>query len=414
MIWRLSWRYIFSARRDAFLVVVVRMAVVGIALGVAALVVVLSVMRGFHKELLKSMMQMESHVSVLGPRGQQFWEAPRALVQALRQHQDVERVVPLMATQGAFMHERSIRGVNVRGVFQEDMSQEPMVWHLRRKDFHGDDLPMGDAIVGFALARDMGVRIGDTLELVLPQAYTTLLGMMPVVVPVRVAGVTETKYYIADANTVLVSAAFCARMMHACPEHVQRLDVYARDPEQLEGIVSLLRQQNIAPERIHLWWSRHAAFIQTLQVERLVMTIILTLMILVAGFNVVSGLMMFVRDKRYDTALLRLMGYPKEKVSALYMLSGLIMAMGGVLIGLVVGVLVCVYIEPIRRGIEYIFNVDLFKEEFYMLGQVPADCSVDLVISIAGVSLLVSVLSVWFPARKAAKQSPLECLRYET
>lgn len=414
MIWRLSWRYIFSAQRDAFLVVVVRMAVIGISLGVAALVVVLSVMRGFHRELLSSMMQMESHVSVTGPQGQQFWPVPEELMQALRQHASVERLVPLVATQGAFMHAGDIRGVNVRGVFLDDMSQEPMMQHIRRKEFTGENIPMGSAVVGVVLMRDMGVRVGDTMDLVLPQAYTTLLGVMPVVVPVRIAGATETKHYIADANTVLVSAPFCAHMMHAPPEHIQRLDIYAHDPERLDDIVETLKEHDVTAERVHLWWSRHAAFIQTLQVERLVMTIILTLMILVAGFNVVSGLMMFVRDKRHDTALLRLMGCAKEKVAALYMLSGLMMSMGGVLSGLLLGVMVCAYIEPIRRGIEYIFNVDLFKEEFYMIGQVPADCSADLVASIAGVALLVSIFSVYFPARKAAKQSPLECLRYET
>ena len=321
--------------------------------------------------------------------------------------------MPLTFGQGAFVRSGVLRGMNVRGVSMRDMGCEPMIQDLREQEFKGAHVPVGGAVIGVVCARELGVQVGDTLDLILPHAYETMVGVVPMIVPVRIVGIAETRYYLTDANTVLVHEDFGARILRVPKPLVHRLDIYARTPEHLDGICRCLEDNGVHKVRVHVWYERHASFIQTLQVERLVMTIILTLMILVAGFNVVSGLMMFVRDKRYDTALLRLMGCPRYKVASLYMSAGSLIAMGGVVTGVILGVVICAYIEPIRRGIEKVFQVDLFKEEFYMLGQVPADCGVDLVFTIAGIALCVSMVAVWFPARRAAKQSPLECLRYE-
>jgi len=413
MIGRLAWRYIFSSQRDRFLVVVVRMAFVGIAVGIAALIVVLSVMRGFHKELLNSIVQTESHVSVLMPYGEKSWEPSQQLLQSLAEHEDVVRVLPIMVGQGAFMQAGGMRAVNIRGVAAADLDHEIMMqkWREQRKE----EVVLEDhgALIGKNLARDLGVCVGDVVEMVLPQMYTTLMGTVPAIVPVRIAGIVDTKYYMLDTNTVLISGRFGAQIFHTPIHHVHRLDVYVRNPEQLERVRRALEKHHIPASQVSLWFARHASFIQTLQVERVVMTIILTLMILVTGFNVVSGLMMFVRDKRYDTALLRLLGYSSRHMTRLYLASGLMIAMGGVCVGIVLGVLVCANIDSMRRAIESLFQVDLFKEEFYMLGQVPADCGADLIVSIAGVALCVCFCAVWFPARRAAKSQPLECLRYE-
>ncbi len=407
MILTLAWRYILSKNRDPFLVMVVRIAFGGIALGVAALIVVLSVMRGFHQELIDRIVQAEGHIKIGGDIEKRQWIPHKNLLEALHSHPDIVRVAPVIEGRGAFMFDGVMMGVDIRGGDREVLSKESMI----TAEWDSTHMSDNGCVMTAAMAGWLGVIPGDEVELFLPRVHNTMLGVIPLVIPLKVCDVIANQKR-SHASTILVLDDFARKMLDMPNGSFHMVDLFVRDPENMDHIIQFLKDKGIQTSCIHTWKSRNKTFIETLNVERKVMGIILTFIILIAGFNVISGLMMFVRDKRYDAALLRLLGFSASYVQRIYLTAGMVIAMSGVLVGEFVGWLICYYIEEIRRFVEYIFKVDFFKEEFYMLAQVPADCTAELLITVALTSFALAFFSVLLPAMRASRHGPMECFRY--
>ncbi|MBK8909639.1 MAG: lipoprotein-releasing ABC transporter permease subunit [Rhodospirillales bacterium] len=403
-------RYLRSRRREGFISVIAWFSLLGIALGVGTLIVVMAVMNGFRQELLSRILGLNGHLSVLAqPAGIADYDVLAGRIIGLP---GVIAVNPLVQGQVMITAAGQARGALVRGVRRHDIEERDL---LADKITPGalDALERGEGVIlGSRLAENLGVIAGDEVTLISPQGRTTALGTVPRVRRYKVAGTFQIGMYEYDSN-ILFAPLEAAQTFFQMPGRVSHLEVFLDDADKAPALAPRLAKA-LGPEyRIYDWQRANSGYFTALQVERNVMFLILTLIILVAAFNVISSMIMLVKDKGRDIAILRTMGATRGMILRIFLIAGASVGVIGTAVGFAGGVAFAANIETLRQWIGALTGTDLFSAEIYFLSQLPAEIDPLEVALVVAMALLLSFAATLYPSWRAARIDPAEALRYE-
>ena len=408
--WLLALRYLRARRKEGFISVIAGFSFIGIMLGVATLIIVMSVMNGFRKELFDKILGLNGHMLVR-PLGRDFTDY-QDVASRIKSVQGVTHVLPIVEGQGLATSAVASNGVFVRGVREDDLKGlEGVSSKIRYGTLDGFDTAGGVAI-GTRLANALGLQMGDEVTLVAPRGAATPFGTAPRVKRYPIAAIFEIGMSEYDATIAFLPLGEAQKFFNL-PDAAQVVEVLIDNPDRLDEMRPLVMAAAGDEMSITDWRQRNATFYNTLQVERNVMFMILTLIVLVAALNIISGMIMLVKDKGRDIGILRTMGATKGAVMRVFFITGASIGIVGTLAGLILGVVVCANIEEIRQGISWLTTTELFPSQVYFLSRMPAEMDAGEVTSIVIMALTLSILATLYPSWRAARLDPVEALRYE-
>ena len=408
--WMLALRYLRAKRQESFISVISGFSLVGIALGVATLIIVMSVMNGFRHELLKSILGLNGHVTVQASDGLLLRDFD-ALTGKLRAVPGVTRAAPVVDGQVMASQNGVNSGVLVRGLHPADLKSLTLVSSTLSQDaLRGFD--SGDeVIIGAGLARKMGIRVGGSITLIAPKGNVTPFGTTPRIKTYKVSGTFKVGMTQYDTSFIFMPLNE-AQLFFNSEGGVTSIEVMVTDPDNDLAMLPALQQVLDRNNRLVPWQETNSSFFEALQVERNVMFLILTLIILVAALNIVSGLIMLVKDKSGDIAVLRTMGASRGAVMRVFLIAGASIGVVGTLLGFVIGVVFCANIESIRQGLSRLTGTTLFDPTIYFLSKMPAELDAGEVTAVVVMALTLTLLATLYPSWRAAKLDPVEALRY--
>ena len=396
-------------KRDGFLSFISGISTAGIALGVAALIVVLSVMNGFQKDVRDRMLSVLSHIEITSPDGLANWES---LAQTVAGQPHVIGVAPMVSSQGLLTRDNVMRGVSIRGILP---SEEGRVSDLPKQFVAGnvDSLQPGSfgVALGAQLASMVGAHVGDRINMIVPESDLTPAGAMPRMRTLQVVGIIDSGHYEYDSSLAVMNWKDAAALLRIHdPSGLRvKVDDMQRAPEVAMQLAEVVPQD--------LWitdWSRsNRNWFAAVQTEKKMMFIILTLIIAVAAFNLVSTLVMTVNEKQADIAILRTMGASPGLIQRIFLVQGLAIGLLGSMAGIGLGLLIALNIDVIVPAIEAIFRVRFLPRDVYFISELPSDVRLHDVVTVGLMAFGLSVLATLYPSRRAAKVQPAEALRYE-
>ena len=411
---QIGWRYTRAGRatrRNGFISFISGASMLGIALGVAALIIVLSVMNGFQKEVRDRMLSVISHVDVFAPNGQAVDDWQRIARDALR-HPQVVGAAPYVAAQALVARGDEMKGAMIRGVLPEE---EPKVTPLaaQLKDGPLARLVPGEwgIVLGSELARMLGVSEGDKVTVVSPSGQMTPAGIVPRLKQMTVVGIFNAGHYEYDSALALMHLDDAAKLFRVGgPTGVQ---LRLKDVHEARLVASQLSTQLTGDLYINDWTHTNANWYAAVQLEKRMMFIILTLIVAVAAFNLVSTLVMTVTDKRADIAILRTLGASPGSIMGVFMVQGALSGFFGTFGGLALGLLVAFNIDVIVPALEALFNTSFLPGSIYVISRMPSDPQAGDIVPIVVISLLLAFLATLYPSWRASRVKPAEALRYE-
>lgn len=418
--WRIAWRYMRARRKEGGVSTIVWYALIGIALAVGTLIVVMSVMQGFRTEFTSRILGAEGHVNFYPRVTYQDGRAIRDVTEyddlaaRIAAVPGVIRAAPMIERQALLTHQQNNAGVVVRGMRLEDVKNLPWVANPEEKDGDLENYGQGIAI-GWGVARELGVRAGDRVTMILPNGMTTPFGMAPKQKTFEVAYVFRVGRSDVDRTRVYMP-------FDVAQEYFNRAGV----ADQVEAVVTTPdalgtgSDLDVALARAAgaryvpwTWKDANGAFLSALDMERSTMFLILSLVVLIAAMNIVSGLVMLVKNKGRDIGILRTMGLTQGAILRVFFLCGAGIGTLGTIIGVIAGVLFVLNIDPIFDAVDFIVGGGVWNPEVRLLSRFPTDLTWPVVAKAAGMALLLSFAVTWFPARRAARLDPVEALRYE-
>ena len=406
----IAMRYLRARREEGFISVIAGFSLAGIALGVGTLIVVMSVMNGFRAELMSRILGLNGHLGVRAASGS--LEDFDSLAERLRAIPGVVSVTPLVEGQVMATANGVAGGALVRALRPGDLKARRAIAEGIERGSLDDFQGRSAVLVGDSFARRYGLAPGSKLRLISPETSTTAFGTMPRTKTYKVAAIFDVGMFQYDNGFVFMTLDAAQRHFRT-GQAVTQLEVFLDDPEDVDGIKPRIRGQTERKLRLIDWQRSNAAFFNAIEVERNVMFLILTLIILVAAFNIVSSLIMLVKDKGSDIAILRTMGASRAAVMRIFLLAGASIGVVGTLIGFALGLAFASNIETIRGWLEALSGTDLFAAEIYFLSQLPSRVEADDVLFVVALSIALSLLATLYPAWRAARLDPVEALRYE-
>ncbi|MGV3493834.1 MAG: lipoprotein-releasing ABC transporter permease subunit [Ramlibacter sp.] len=409
----LGWRYTRAGRatrRNGFISFISGVSMLGIALGVAALIIVLSVMNGFQKEVRDRMLSVVSHIEIYGPGGGTLEDPARTAAEAKR-NPEVVAAAPFVAAQSLLARGEDMRGTIVRGI---DPQLEPQVTDLAATAHSTlEKLVPGqfNVVLGAELARNMGVREGDSVTIIAPGGQVTPAGVVPRIKQMTVVGTFDSGHFEYDSGLVLLHWEDAARIFRLEGPTGVRLKL--RDLHQAREVAAQLSTQLTGDFLIRDWTRQNRTWFAAVQLEKRMMFIILTLIIAVAAFNLVSTLVMTVTDKRADIAILRTLGASPSSIMGIFVVQGAAVGVIGTLSGLLLGLLVAVNIDVIVPALERALNASFLPQDIYLISRMPSDPQAADIVPIAVISLVLAFVATLYPSWRASRVNPAEALRYE-
>ena len=410
----LGWRYTRAGRatrRNGFISFISGVSMLGIALGVAALIIVLSVMNGFQKEVRDRMLSVVSHIEIFAPGGAALPDVARTLQEA-RANPAVVAAAPFVAAQALLARGEDMKGALVRGI---DPAREPEVTDLLA-GAQGDTLAQlvpgaFRVVLGGELARMLGVRAGDVVTLIAPTGQVTPAGVVPRLKQMQVAGTFDSGHYEYDSTLVLLH--------HEDAERIFRLEgptgirLKLRDLHQAHAVAQELAHSLSGDLRIRDWTQQNRTWFAAVQLEKRMMFIILTLIVAVAAFNLVSTLVMTVQDKRADIAILRTLGASPRSIMGIFVVQGAMVGVIGTLAGLLLGLGIALNIDVIVPAIERLLSASFLPKDIYLISRMPSDPQSADIVPVGVISLVLAFVATLYPSWRASRVNPAEALRYE-
>ena len=407
----MAMRYLRARRQEGFISVIAGFSLLGIALGVATLIIVMAVMNGFRAELLGRILGLNGHMTVFaqsGPLGD-FDH----VTQELRGVPGVVSATPLVEGQVMATSKGSAGGALVHGMRPEDLKALTLlssrIVQGSLADFQGDDA----AVIGLRMAQRFGISVGDRVTLISPQGNATVFGTMPRLRAYKVVALFNVGMYEYDSSFIYVPLAAAQSFFQLSPQQVTGIEIRVQDPDRVfEERLAIARALGNSV-RILDWQQANSSYFNAVMVERNVMFLILTLIIVVAAFNIISSMIMLVKDKSADIAILRTMGASRGAILRIFFLAGTSVGVIGTFTGFVLGLVFCANIETIRQWLQSLTGTQLFSPEIYFLSQLPAKVDPAEVAQVVIMALALSILATIYPSWRAARLDPVEALRYE-
>jgi len=411
----IAFRYLRARRKEGFISVTAIFSFLGIMLGVATLIVVMAVMNGFRAELMDRILGINAHLSVSMIDSSPIKDFDIHL-ETIQKVPGIRRAAPVVLGQVLATAGEHHTGAMVRGIRYEDIKNKPVLsdavvrGRLWNKD---DDYERANSvIIGVGMARMMNLRVGDTITLLSPNSTNTLFGQMPRVKDYEIVGIFDVGMIEYDSATIFMPLS-AAQTYFRYRDSITSFEVDAVDQSQIPHIADRILSSAKLPFRLTDWQQANSQFLQSLKVERTVMFLILSLIIMIAAFNIISGLVMLVTGKKKEIAVLRAMGATRHTIMRIFFLCGAAIGVCGTAFGVLLGVGFALNIQTIRAWIESSFGVELFPAGVYFLSQLPVDLRNDDVLNVVILSLGLSLLAPLFPSWKASRTEPAEGLRYE-
>src|SRR5580693_6506152 len=408
--WMLSLRYLRSRRREGFISVIAGFSFVGIMLGVATLIIVMAVMNGFRHELFDKMLGLNGDL-LIQAQNSPFtdWDVVADRVSKV---EGVHVAAPIVDGQALASSPYSAAGVLVRGIRGSDLERlSSIARNIKRGTLDGFDQGQGVAI-GSRLAEQLSLQAGDNISIITPHGDATPFGMAPRAKTYKVAAIFEIGMSEYDGTFVFMPLSQAQGFFNHARD-VSAIEVFTGDPESVDRLRPLVAEAAGRPVHVADWRETNATFSNALKVERNVMFLILTLIVLVAALNIVSGLIMLVQDKAREIAILRTMGATQGAIMRIFLITGAMIGFVGTAVGLALGLLVAHNVEPIRQGLSWLTGANLFPSEFYFLSQLPSRVETTDVLAVVAMALILSLAATIYPSWRAAKLDPVEALRYE-
>ncbi|HIP78184.1 MAG TPA: lipoprotein-releasing ABC transporter permease subunit [Kiloniellaceae bacterium] len=403
-------RYLRARKQEGTVSLIAAFSILGIAIGVAALIIVMAVMNGFREELLSRILGVNGHLTVYADGGgiQGFDDVTTRLLAV----EGIATATPQIQGQVMVTVQGAATGALVRGMRREDIQARPILADNIIAGSLDDYSADGGVLMGYRLARQLGLRVGDSVRLVAPQGTTTVVGTVPRMKTYRVAALSDVQMYEYD-NSFIYMPLEAAQLFFRLPEAVNALEIFVGHPDEaLEARYDL--QQTLGPGfRTVDWQQTNASFFNAIQVERNVMALILSLITIVAALNVISGQTMVVKDKGRDIAILRTMGATRGMILRIFLLSGASTGVIGTVTGFALGLAFAANIETLREGLQNLTGRTIFDPEIYFLSRLPAVVDPAEVVVVVIFALALSFLAPLYPAWRAARLDPVEALRYE-
>jgi lipoprotein-releasing system permease protein len=408
--WMVALRYLRARRAQGFVSVIAGFSFLGISLGVATLIVVMSVMNGFHIELMSKIIGVNGHVFLQGA------ETPLndydEVIDRVSKVPGMKVALPIIEGAAGVSSLYQQSGALVRGVRERDIKRLPGVAeNVRLGTLDGFDAAEGVAI-GQKLAENLGVRIGDRISLLTARGAQTPFGVTPRIKAYPVVAIFQIG--VSEFDGIFVFMPFEeAQLFFNKEEEATLIEAFVDDPENMNVMRARLDKAVGRPMIMTDWRQRNRSFFEALKIERTVMFLILTLIVLVAALNIISGLTMLVKDKGRAIAILRTMGATRGAIMRVFLITGSAIGIAGTLAGFALGLVVAHNLEPLRQSLNRLLGLNLFDPNFYFLSRLPSVVVTSDVVLIVTLALTLSLLATIFPAWRAAKLDPVEALRYE-
>ena len=403
-------RYLRARRREGFISVIAGFSLLGIGLGVATLIIVMSVMNGFRGELLSRVLGLNGHIVVQG-KGSSL-VGYDAVAEAVAKVPGVVLATPIVERQVMATANGQARGALVRGIRPGDLAAREIiagnVLAGSMDAFHGKNA----VLIGSRLAQNLGIWVGDKVTLVAPQTTVTAFGSIPRLKSFQIAGVFQVGMFEYDSTFVFMPLQ-AAQVFFRMGDAASGIEIFIDKPDDVLDYRDKVAGAAGRVGRVVDWQQVNSHFFNALQVERNVMFLILTLIILVAAFNIISSMIMLVQDKGKQIAILRTMGATRGTIMRIFLIAGASIGVVGTIVGFILGVAFCANIDAIRRGLEQLTDTELFAAEIYFLSRLPADVDAMEVTAVVLMALALSFLATIYPSWRAARLDPVEALRYE-